>query len=337
MSFDMLLAEYQAYLTGSGYTKATVVNYCRAVNYLAEYLTGRGKTKVQEITKDDLINFFAEFSLRKTYLKKNFSKRSLEKILSCIKIFFRYLTLYEYLLVNPVAELKLEFKGEPGRRGVFTQEEINLILDGLNINEPNGQRNRAILELMYSSGIRVAEVCKLNVEDVSLRERTLLVQGKFSRERFVPFSKTAARFLTLYLEGERAGQLVSLKKTSPEHQQALFLTAKGRITPGGIGKMFNKHLSRLKLKKGNRSLHSIRHATATHLLEAGADIMHVAELLGHASLETTTVYTHLDTVSKKKLYQQYHPRANQYSAEVDKAYLADLDKLLAEILPSIRD
>jgi site-specific recombinase XerD len=199
-----------------------------------------------------------------------------------------------------------------------------LLLDSLDINRRFGHRNRALFELLYSSGLRIGEALRLNLEDIELKERVLTVRGgKGGKDRVVPFSEAAAAFLRLYIEGERKYFTKFVKR----EENPLYLTAKGRMSRDSAELYFQRALKQLGLLEPKRTLHSIRHSTATHLLESGADINQVAELLGHESLETTVSYTHLGMESIRRAYKTAHPRENNLYEEITDEYLAAVEEL----------
>jgi integrase/recombinase XerD len=191
---------------------------------------------------------------------------------------------------------------------VFSEEEITRLrfLDGIDIHQPLGLRDRAIFELLYSSGLRASEVGKLNRGDIDLDSRMLIVRdAKSSKDRVVPISEVAHRFLSLYLGG------------ASNAQHPAFLGQKGRIGPGCVTRRFGFHLARAGLEGKGLSVHSIRHATATHLLAHGADLRYVQELLSHQSIETTVVYTNELFENLKRIYKSFHPRENALYREID--------------------
>jgi site-specific recombinase XerD len=178
---------------------------------------------------------------------------------------------------------------------------------------------------MYSSGLRINEVARLDAGDVDLSERTLLVrEGKGSKDRFVPFSGVARDFLKLYLEEKGNARTAE--------DEAFFTGFHGRVKASWIREEFEKRINALGMKRENLTPHSIRHSCATHLLEAGADVRYVQELLGHEYIQTTVKYTHLMIESLKRVYKTFHPRENQYFEEIDREYLTQIGKLKEEIV-----
>ena len=173
-----------------------------------------------------------------------------------------------------------------------------------------GVRDRALFELMYSSGLRCSDISGLTLGDVDTDNRELLVRrGKFGKDRVVPISEVAALFLKRYIGNRK-------KKDEP-----VFWSRTGPLTSSGIGRRFRDLVKNLGLYKKGVSAHSVRHSTATHLLEHGAGIRYVAELLGHENMQTTVRYTHMLPENLKRVYRQYHPRENECFREVDEGYV----------------
>ena len=187
---------------------------------------------------------------------------------------------------------------------VLVPAEVEALLRQPLILEPRGLRDRAILELLYASGLRVSEVCQLGLDQVDLRVGYVRCIGKGSKERIVPFGDVAGQALDEYLRRARA-KLLRKNKAEP----ALFLNRLGqRITRQGLWKIIKAYARQAGINK-NLSPHTLRHSFATHLLENGADLRAVQEMLGHADISTTQIYTHLTRARLKEIYQRSHPRA----------------------------
>jgi site-specific recombinase XerC len=173
---------------------------------------------------------------------------------------------------------------------------------------------------MYSSGLRRREVVNLDVGDVDLERRMVLIRkSKYGKDRIVPVNEVAARFLRKYLEGRTEGS------------QPLFLCRNGRLTLTALDALFAKHAKQTGIDKPGVSMHSIRHTVATHLLEQGANIRYVQELLGHENIQTTVRYTHALVESMKRVYRTFHPRENAYFKDMTDDYVLRLDSFLDEL------
>lgn len=338
-SFEHHLLLFENYLKGIGYRKGTIQSSLFSVRLFVQFARKRGKESVHDITEADIKDFIENEKTALTRFKKPPKTGSLTRRISCIRHFFRFLYRNEYILSNPMENFPGGIKGIQARKEIFTREEINKFLDSIDVDAPNGLRSRAIFELIYSSGLRVSEAVNLDLTDIDLAERILTVRmGKGSKDRFVPFSDVAALFLKKYIETERKDLV---RYSNFKDDKALFLTAYGRISYALIRITFRKILKNIGIKRpandatsctsGNLTVHSIRHSTATHLLEAGADVRYVQELLGHECIETTVRYTHLMMENLKKAYKSAHPRENKYFEEIDTEYLENIEKLVEEV------
>jgi integrase/recombinase XerC len=254
---------------------------------------------------------------------------TLRKRVSDLRGFFRFLYRNEAILSNPMDDLIFDFADEGSLKGIFTRDEMNEFLDAIGTKSPTGLRNRAVFELMYSSGLRISEVINIKLADIDLSERVLTVaEGKGGKDRYVPFSEVAALFVKAYLEDSRKH---FARKAGRKAEAWLFLSHMGRLKSDALRACFRETLDRIGLKRENLTPHSIRHSCATHLLEAGADVRYVQELLGHEDIETTVKYTHLMMENLKKAYRSAHPRENMYYEEIDDKYLNDINNLKQEI------
>jgi integrase/recombinase XerD len=231
------------------------------------------------------------------------NSRSAAKAISVLRSFFRYIGDEGLRSDNPAALL------EPPRKSVrlpetLSREQVEAILAGADVGKPLGLRNRAIYELIYSSGLRVSEAAGLNLRDVSLPEGIVRVRGKGNKERMVPFGGEAAFWLKRYVEEGRP----ALAKSG--RTQALFLGRTGkRLSRKGMWK--NYAALTLPLGAGSR-IHALRHSYATELLKGGADLRSVQELLGHADLATTQIYTHVDQALIRESLKRYRPKLRDF-------------------------
>jgi integrase/recombinase XerD len=224
---------------------------------------------------------------------------SIARKLAAIKTFYKFLFNESLLKINPAADITLPKLAKLLPK-TLSKKEISNFLDNLRPSTPLEYRNRAILELLYSSGIRVSEVLSIKENDVSAAEHFLKVFGKGSKERLVPLSNVAMEAIKEYLRLSRA----QLKQTAPE----LFLSANGRpLTRQLIWQIVKKALTQSAVTK-NVSPHTFRHSFATHLIENGADLRTVQEMLGHANIATTQIYTSVSKEHLKRIYHKAHPR-----------------------------
>ncbi|MDR0402970.1 MAG: tyrosine-type recombinase/integrase [Treponema sp.] len=231
--------------------------------------------------------------------RKNIGPRSAAKAVSALRSFFRYLVSRGIREDNPAAILESPKRNER-LPAVLRKEKIETILEAIDISKPLGIRNRALYELVYSAGLRVSETVRLDIKDLFFGERIVRVTGKGNRERMAIFGDEAARRLKAYLEESRP-LLAGTRRT-----RALFISRRGkRLSRKGIWKNY----SLLAALAGTSSkLHTLRHSFATELLAGGADLRQVQELLGHADIATTQIYTHVDVSLLRENHRKYLPR-----------------------------
>ncbi|MEA3328140.1 MAG: tyrosine recombinase XerC [Candidatus Omnitrophota bacterium] len=269
----------------------TVTNYLLDLKDLESFLNGQSFEQVDRLT---LRRFLAHLK------KEGYAKSSVARKISALRSFFKFLCRDGYLADNPASSLmtpKLDKK-----LPVFLDlDEVLKLLQAPSEDTLVGLRDRAILETLYSSGIRVNELVSMNIKDVDFIGGVIKVYGKGKKERITPLGDKALRSVRDYLSRRRLICRIS--------NRALFLNRTNqRISPRSIRSLLDKYIDQLAMKKG-ASPHSLRHSFATHLLDRGADLRSVQELLGHSNLSTTQIYTHLTTERIKSAYKKAHPRA----------------------------
>ncbi len=238
-------------------------------------------------------------------LEQEFSKRSIARKLACLKSFFKYMYKIHEVKANPASNVATP-KLEKRLPQYLDEESIKKLMQQPDTSTTMGKRDAAILELFYSTGIRLSELINLRRGDVDFPGGTIRVTGKGSKDRIVPFGRPAKAALQQYL-GSRTDLLP--RRPTKEISEILFLTKRGkRLNPKGVNLLMNDYIGRVsEIQK--KSPHVLRHTFATHLLNRGADLRAVKELLGHESLSTTQVYTHVSVDRLKKIYLQAHPKA----------------------------
>ena len=234
-------------------------------------------------------------------------KTSVARKLASLRTFFQFLVREGKLDSNPakqVATPKIERK-LPNH---LTMEDASHFVETPDTNTDLGRRDRAILEFLYATGIRVGELVGINLVDVDLRERLVWVTGKRKKQRVVPFGRPALQAVLLYMDKTR-GTFLNICPETKRDPQALFLNYQGtRITTRSVGRMIDKYI-KLCADIHDISPHSLRHTFATHLLDAGADLRDIQELLGHARLSTTQIYTQVSMEKMIEVYDKAHPKA----------------------------
>lgn len=267
----------------------TILKYKEDLKYYYDFI---GDKKIKDIKKKDVINFIE-------YLKnKNLNAKTINHIIGVVKGLHNYFSIY-YDLPN-VTENIIRLKMTKTLPKVLSIEEVEMILD-IDIKTNYDYRNKAMLELMYSSGLRVSELLELTITDVDLKNNLVKVFGKGSKERIIPIGDYATNALYHYINEYRA----SLIKFPTD---ILFLNNHGKkISRSGFFKMIRKIAESKGIKK-EISPHTLRHSFATHMLECGADLRSIQELLGHENMSTTSIYTHVRSDLLRKAYDDFHPR-----------------------------
>jgi integrase/recombinase XerD len=272
--------------------------YLHDVGKLEQFLSIRDASlKAPQVTHQHLIDFLE-------YLNElGMSAPSQARIISGIKSFFGYL-IFENILDNDPSALLDTPKLGRKLPDTLSVEEIDLIFEAIDHSKPEGQRNRAILETLYSSGLRVSELVELRISNTYLDIGFLRVTGKGDKERLVPLGNSAKKYIQIYLD-EIRNQL-NVKEHS---RDILFLNRRGgKMSRVMIFTIIKDLAARSGIRK-NISPHTFRHSFATHLIEGGADLRAVQEMLGHESITTTEIYTHLDRDYLKQVIREFHPRS----------------------------
>ena len=233
---------------------------------------------------------------------RGISPRTQARIISGIKSFYKFLLIEEKVEKDPTALLEAP---KVGRKlpEILSVEEIDLIINAVDTRKPEGQRNKAILETLYSCGLRVSELIDLKISNLFFESGFVKIEGKGSKERLVPISTKAIKEINLYLSEYRR-----VLNIHPEHEDVLFLNRRGKkLSRVMIFTIIKNITNKLNMEK-NISPHTFRHSFATHLIDGGANLRAVQEMLGHESIITTEIYTHLDKEYLKDTIIHYHPR-----------------------------
>ncbi len=272
----------------------TVEAYLHDIEKLNDFLGGR--KKLEDVKLEDLQDFLAFL------YDDKISARSQARIISGLKSFYKFM-LFEKRIAHDPTELLDAPKIGRHLPEVLSIPEIEAIMDSIDLSRPEGHRNKAIIEVMYGCGLRVSEVVNLRISNLHFRDNYIRIIGKGDKERLVPIGQTAQQAILLYLEGYRLR--LKIKKGEEDF---VFLNRRGsRLTREMIFMMIKQAASAAGITK-TISPHTFRHSFATHLVEGGADLRAVQEMLGHESITTTEIYTHLDRSYIKSVIEQYHPR-----------------------------
>ena len=289
------IKRYKTYLRLEKALSANSIDaYLTDLDKLTNFVENEGK-KYEDITYSDLQQFIAQLH------DLGIHPRSQARIISGIKSFYKFLLLDNYITVDPTELLESPKIGLKLPE-VLTVKEINSILDSIDLTQPEGQRNRAILEVLYSCGLRVSELVSLRFTDIYFDEGFIKVEGKGSKQRLVPISQIAIKEIKNYLYDRNH---IPVKKG---FEDILFLSKRGtslsRIT---IFHIIKQQAALAGIKK-NISPHTFRPSFATHLLEGGAHLLAIQEMLGHEKITTTEIYTHIDRQFLRKEILEHHPR-----------------------------
>lgn len=277
-------------------SRNTVASYKNDLNTLLSFLKSKGINDPSDIQTNHLNSFF------KSMANLGLSSTSSARYHSSLKGFFKYLFLNEYIKNNPMEKV-LPPKRAKSLPAVLTFQEIDKILQQPKTDNKLCLRDKAILEIMYACGLRVSELIVLHVSDLYLSEEIIRVFGKGSKERFVPVGSSAIKWVEEYLKNSRPLLVKKLKS-----ENILFLNLRGtKLSRMGLWKIVQKYAEEAGIKKEIHP-HTFRHSFATHLLEGGADLRAVQEMLGHVDISTTQIYTHIDREYIKQVHKDFHPR-----------------------------
>lgn len=276
----------------------TIENYKRD---LKEFFLFLEEQKITDVASAEYLD--ARIFLTQLY-ERNLSKRTVARKISCLRTFYKFLVREGEVSENPFSLVTLPKKEQKLPR-FFYENELNSLFASLNKDTPMGLRDAALLEVLYATGIRISECCAIKMQDVDFSLGTILVHGKGKKDRYVPFGHYAYAALQEYIQQVRT-QITSAKAKAHPY---LFINFRGDpLTVRGARYVLNECMKKAAIK-GKIHPHMLRHSFATHLLNNGADLRTVQELLGHSKISSTQVYTHVTKERLKKVYNSTHPRA----------------------------
>lgn len=278
-------------------SKNTLISYTFDLIKLKDYVESFESQVYPENISEEVVKKFVY-----DYAKRDFSERSQARLISSLKHFFTFLILDKYREDNPTERLELP-KLSLYLPDTLAEEEINNLISAIDLSHPQGHRNKAILEVLYGTGVRVSELINIKLSDIFLQENLLLVTGKGNKQRFVPIADYTLECISYYLNYERKKLIVSTK-----NKDFLFLNRRGNPLTRNMIFIIIKELSILIGLDKKISPHTFRHSYATHLLQNGADIRSIQLLLGHESIVTTEIYTHINNQQLRETILKYHPR-----------------------------
>lgn len=278
----------------------TVTAYCSDILSYLIWLDGLDCDEVKHHKIKEYVIYLQKF---------NYSKATLSRKIAAIRTFYRYLYRERIVEVNPATGVHTPKKDKKLPK-FLTDDEVEKILDNVKIDTPSGYRNRVILEVLFASGMRVSELSNLKFGDLALEENEIKVMGKGAKERIVLISQRAKKYLKSYIENVRPLIAKGVKLPQINQDSPVFINKTGyKLQTQSVRIAINDVVNKIELPK-NVTPHMFRHSFATRLLEKGADLRVVQELLGHANISNTQIYTHVSTKHLTEAYNQTHPRAN---------------------------
>ncbi|MEZ4853942.1 site-specific tyrosine recombinase XerD [Flavobacterium sp.] len=297
MSWQSYVKEYQNYLRlERGLSENTITNYSFDIEKLITFLENNAIAETPlNITEETIQQFIYTIAT-------NVNARSQARVISGLKSFFSFLVFEDYRKETPMELIEVPKTGRKLPDTLSTQE-IDAIITAIDLSKNEGERNRAMLETLYSCGLRVSELISLKISDIFFEEGFIKVTGKGNKQRFVPLSKLTQKYITIY-KNEVRNHLVIQKG----YEDTLFLNRRGKqLTRAMVFTIIKNLAKKINLQK-TISPHTFRHSFATHLLENGADLRSIQLMLGHESITTTEVYMHLDRKFLADVLEAYHPR-----------------------------
>lgn len=271
------------------YSKNTIESYERDLLQFQAFIT-KEITRIQE---EDIHQYLKELSV------EGKSEKTISRVISCLKSFYKFLLIEKKVTRNPMENIEIP-KLKKSLPHTLTEEEVNNLLE-VPLLDSFSYRNKAMLEVLYATGIRVSELVNLKLGDIDIESATLRTMGKGSKERIVPLGDYSLRYLTIYIRDYRP---LLLKR---DYNDYLFLNNHGKkLTRQGFFKIIKARAKEANIQK-ELSPHTLRHSFATHLLNHGADLRSIQELLGHSDISTTQIYTHISNEHLKESYKEFHP------------------------------
>lgn len=299
------IERFRENLGARNYSKKTIKNYVHCIKGLTAWMSKTGIGRMQDITPEHMADYQVYLHSGYTAARNGRLSVGAQRVrLYAARTFFTFLSRRRHILGNPTSEL--EFPSPPRRlpRDVLTKRETKRMLAAPELSTLEGFRDRCILEMLYATGVRLSELRELTVYDVDLEAGEVRVMGKGAKERIIPVARKCCAFVKEYMRRVRPRML----KGSAHNW--LWVSTKGgqKIGRDRIWMVVRKYAEKCRIKGKHITTHSFRHAIATHLLKAGADIRHIQEFLGHSSIAATQIYTQVDMTELRRVIQKAHPR-----------------------------
>jgi len=297
MNIQTTITEFKNYLRGRNYSERTIENYGKGLEQFRAFLSEQEIEDLRKVSKETMLNYQAKL------MERPIAMESKALLIRAVKRLFEYLVERNLLLINPTEGMIETCRKNRKIGTVLTIEEMQKLLDQPNLSLKTHIRDRAILEILYSTAIRLDELLNLEIYHADLKDQVLYIRkAKGRKQRVVPLGKSASKYLRDYLENIRP----YYAKKNPKERRLLINHSGFTMTPEAIRQILRKHRIDAGIKKPV-SPHTLRRTCATHLVQQGADIRYVQELLGHSRLSTTQIYTKVMPKEVKEMHETYHP------------------------------
>ncbi len=302
-SFEKALEVYENYLMVERlYSEYTIDNYIKDIKDFNDFVIAEGFGDALNLESSKISRYYI------SHMSDKYSKRTINRKLSSLRGFYKLIHERGLIKENPFDDVQ-SIKMDKPLPHFLQKQEIEQMFSSINTDTPLGMRDEMILELLYGSGLRVSELCSLTYKSFDFANKMILVYGKGSKERYVPMSDKAIISINVYKEVARPALInKSVEKINPE--EFILNNRGGVLTPRGVRVVLNNIISKTS-DTFKISPHMLRHTFATHLLDGGADLRSVQEMLGHVNLSTTQIYTHVSIEQTMKAYMEHHPRQNK--------------------------
>lgn len=299
--YKEILTTYVYYLRiERGLSENSVKSYQRDIQQYLDYIEENKIKSLKDVTRYTILSFL------QSQREEGKSSNSIVRMVSSLRKFHQYLAQENITTQDPMELIDTPKKSKT-LPAVVSLESVEKLIEISDTNTTLGLRDRAILELMYATGLRISELINLKMNELHLTMSLIQTRGKGDKERIIPISQTAKEWLTLYLDTSR----ITLNNKSSIDSPYVFLNSRGnQLSRQGVWKKIKQLVKKAGIKQ-NVTPHTLRHSFATHLLENGADLRIVQELLGHADISTTQIYTHITKQRLQSVYNEYHPRAKK--------------------------
>ena len=306
-----LIAQFKEHLEIQHYARRSVGGYVDRLKPLVAFLDGEEGGDIRGVTRDVLHRYQVHVFEHRGKDGRPWGLLTQSHFLTAARVFFRYLVKRGTLMSDPSSVLELPKQRDPLPRGILTKGEARRLLNAPDLDTPQGLRDKAVLELFYATGIRCMELASLTPLDVDLSNQEVRVRcGKGGKERVVPMGGVAAGYVGEYVRGGRPHYLKRRDAlgVTEEERDLLFMGETGKpLSSMVVSELVRKYAGKAGIGKRVTS-HGLRHTCATHMLKGGASLRHIQEMLGHGSLETTQIYTHVTVTDLKREHRRTHPR-----------------------------